>query len=120
MKDKIIKEMAKSIDTIYVVRTTEIGEDWLNEILKERKIACAYKLYNAGYRKIPEGAVVLTREELWERDEILKRFETQIAEVKARKETAREILKEIGKTCGDYQWFKNLCKQYGVEVENGD
>lgn len=36
---------------------------------------------------------------------------------KVRKETAREILKEVSKTCGDYQWFKNLCKQYDVEVE---
>lgn len=36
---------------------------------------------------------------------------------KARKETAKEILQEVGKVCGDYQWFKNLCKQYGVEVE---
>ena len=34
-----------------------------------------------------------------------------------RKETAKEILQEVGKVCGDYQWFKNLCKQFGVEVQ---
>lgn len=33
-----------------------------------------------------------------------------------RKETAKEILQEVGKVCGDYQWFKNLCKQFGMEV----
>ena len=77
----------------------------------------AKTLYNAGYRKIPEGSVVLTIEEVDE-------FRKDSAEVKflknkiikqARKETAKEILKEVAKTCGDYQWFKNLCKQYGVE-----
>lgn len=35
----------------------------------------------------------------------------------ARKKTAKEILQEVGKACGDYQWFKNLCKEFGVEVE---
>lgn len=36
---------------------------------------------------------------------------------KAVKETAEKILNEVGKVCGDYQWFKNLCKQYGVEIK---
>lgn len=40
-----------------------------------------------------------------------------VLEAEARKETAKEILREVGKVCGDYQWFKNLCKQFGVEVE---
>ena len=56
MKDKIIEEMAKVI----------------RQILKERTDICyipdlgkpiAEELYNEGCRKIPEGAVVLTREE---------------------------------------------------------
>lgn len=126
MKDKIIKEMAKSIDTIYLVRTTEIGEDWLNEILKERKIACAYKLYNAGYRKIPEGAVVLTREEQENHIIMTKvNYESIMQQLKqARKGTAREIclkiIKELPQPIKEkwVEWFK---KEYGVGgVENGD
>ena len=33
------------------------------------------------------------------------------------KETAEKILNEVGKVCGDYQWFKNLRKQFGVEIK---
>lgn len=40
-----------------------------------------------------------------------------VIEADTRKETAKEILQEVGKVCGDYQWFKNLCKKYGVEVD---
>ncbi len=70
-----------------------------------------------------ENAVVLTREEY----EALKKqieyweYETKVAREEidnAVKEKAREILGEVGKVCGDYQWFKNLRKQYGVEVDN--
>lgn len=41
------------------------------------------------------------------------------------KDTAKEILQEIGNIWDDngefmfrdYQWYKNLCERYGVEVE---
>lgn len=34
---------------------------------------------------------------------------------KGSEDTAEKILKEVGKVCGDYQWFKNLRKQYEKE-----
>ena len=56
-------------------------------------------------------------------DEI-KRLETEVA-YEAHKETAKEILQYVGNLYDDcdqrfrlkdYQWHKNLCKKYGVEV----
>lgn len=75
---------------------------------------------------IPENAVVLTEEEyntLMLEQKRLKKIVDRIPcgyelKDKTRKQTAKEILQEVRKVCGDYQWFKNLCKQYGVEVDN--
>ena len=65
--------------------------------------------------KIDEGVVVLARGNLTD----LLNQETRELQIslQTRKETAKEILQKVGKVCGDYQWFKNLCKQYGVEVD---
>ena len=118
-EEKVIKEMAKII-----VEELKIDKHW--------SLTIAETLIKDNYRKIPEGSVVLTREEYEtlklelaiekkRADESYTQKEVEeIIASKERiksKETAREILKEVGKTCGDYQWFKNLCKQYGVEVE---
>ncbi|MBE5764019.1 MAG: hypothetical protein E7339_00255 [Clostridiales bacterium] len=80
----------------------------------------AKTLYNAGYRKIPEGSVVLSKEEYNDLKGLEKHFDDYlIKEIKeTRKETTKEILREVSKVCADYQWFKNLCKQFGVEVKN--
>ena len=56
------------------------------------------KLYNAGYRKIPENAVVLTREELeqikgFSREEVDEIIETAIKN--SRKETAEKFAKRM-------------------------
>lgn len=100
--------------------------------------------YNAGYRKIPEDSVVLSREEY---DSL--RLQIQQAHNKgvrigfdltkfkensiaiARKETAKEILdmlydigvnKEILECCRIYDvngvdLAKQICEKYGVEIE---
>lgn len=63
-KIKIIKDIEKYIAFWFV--TQEAITDYKAEVeeeIKERKRAYATALYNAGYRKIPENAVVLTREE---------------------------------------------------------
>ena len=59
---QIIEEMAKIMDI-------DCGECYTCEYYESKGINCtcllqARELYNAGYRKIPEGAVVLTKEEL--------------------------------------------------------
>lgn len=87
----------------------------------------AEKLYNAGYRKLPEGAVVLTKEEC-DNKVILNEdhFERALnyEREKVRKETAREILNHLRKqrnVIGQLMIFEEdlieLAKQYGVEVE---
>ena len=101
-------------------------------------------LYNAGYRKVPENAVVLTREEFDRLNSCIKSEEEvraimqqqklpmvreltdkevdkKLATVTALvcKKTAKEILQEFG-YCNDttfYQKWLELCKKYGVEVE---
>lgn len=86
----------------------------------------AEALYKANYRQVPPNAVVLTREEynaLMLEQKRLKEIVDRIPcgyelTDKTRKETAKEILQEVRKVCGDYQWFKNLCEKYGVEVQD--
>ena len=91
-------------------------------------------IYNAGYRKIPEGAVVLTK---FEYDEMLadvtaskKKLARIIdsAKSKGQKETAKEILNTVkelhtentGEEFG-CDWLGTqlikLAQRYGVEVE---
>lgn len=57
-KKKKIEEMASIIDDC----TWVTDENYCENISCEK--CHAIRLYNAGYRKIPEGAVVLTKEEL--------------------------------------------------------
>ena len=107
----------------------------------------AEKLYNTGYRKLPEGAVVLTKEEC-DNKVILNEdhFERALncEREKARKETAKEIFQRVINICRKEEDFqdgtvntqleplyfgimngcvfirgevKDLAKEYGVEVE---
>ena len=57
-KQKQIEEMAKVLHDGNAHRYA----DWVE--YTNADLTLALKLYNAGYRKIPENAVVLTREEL--------------------------------------------------------
>ena len=81
----------------------------------------AYKhaeaLYNAGYRKIPENAVVLTKEEYID---LSRNYVTEQIE-KARKETAKEILSRIklyatGSKTDLIVLIDEIAKANGVEV----
>ena len=85
----------------------------------------ANKLYNAGYRKIPENAVVLTKEEYID---LSRNYVTEQIE-QVRNKTAKEILLLLGKgydetektEFNNLQWYKEFCcelkHRYGVEVE---
>lgn len=85
----------------------------------------AEALYDAGYRKIPENAVVLTKEEYID---LSRNYVTEQIE-KARKKTVKEILLLLGKgydetektEFNNLQWYKEFCRElkhrYGVEVE---
>ena len=85
-------------------------------------------LINAGYRKIPEGAVVLTKEEHEELQKGVKTynytamFKEQDAYrweqgyLQGRKETAKEILQE-GKYCLSKSLQDWIKERYDVEVK---
>ena len=126
-KEQQISEMAKIVDEMYWVYDTTAGD-------------IAEELYNAGYRKIPENAVVLTKEEYID---LSRNYVTEQIE-KARKETAKEIFQKVVNICRKEEDFqdgtvntqleplyfgimngcafirgevKELTEQYGVEVE---
>ena len=110
-----IEEMAKIIDEMYNVYTTT-AED------------IAEGLYNAGYRKIQDGAVVLTNEEynklglfeetvqeyksdngqlvLVKEQKKLQKYSTDIADF-IRKETAKEIFQKVVNICRKEEDFQD-------------
>ena len=81
---------------------------------------CAKYFYNLHYRKIPEGAVVLTREEykainMDRAVDMLREIQKQI-----RKETAEKIINWFRKhsVCiPSAEEINEFAKQFGVEVE---
>ncbi len=106
----------------------EMAEDLENTILGLGIHICeksAEKLYDLGYRKLPDGATVLlvgkNNQVLDEKTiEYFIRHNEQI-----RKETAKEILNELIDISNKITFFDcrmalgldKLAKQYGVEVE---
>ena len=130
MDNKIIEELAvicedckKSCDECFSEYEKTI---WKHKIkIEDRAKHCqailhAQRLYNAGYRKLPQNAVVIPEkitEETSPEDiiKIAKYNET------IRKETAREIAKFVSEHCDDegLMWVLDefIAKQYGVEVE---
>lgn len=96
----------------------------------------AIDLYNAGYRKIDENAVLLTEEEIEHptRVDVIEFFVNHNAKV--RKETAKEIFTKLREKSIEsfLDWEGNVChlgeeyvsmkdieavlKQFGVEVPN--
>ena len=129
--EKQIEEMAKELacSCVDLVKTSCDG--------KPCYVCIAEKLAKQNYRKIPENAVVLTIDELNEKENEAWDRGIEYGKEIARKETAREIFakifndetlyNEVG--CGsldawDYWQYcisiegaKELAKQYGVEVE---
>lgn len=88
--------------------------------------------YNAGYRKIPEDSVVLSREEYKRLLDNAIRVDMEYLDhelAKTRKETAKEILQRLYDKCYEVQGLREgyahiipldiliLAKEYGVEVE---
>lgn len=127
LKTAMIEEMAKSYCDYCMAQTGE--KKCENQADKRCRVFwdCEF-FYNAGYRKIPEGAVVLTEDE-WEKYQITQRDWNAIyydGIDKARKETAREIYikacdysSEMGKDrATQFSLFIHwLSKQFREEVE---
>ena len=106
-----IKHGSENMVDLLNQEQTELKKDMIEEMAEILGYSCGSKsmddcnefddcdecratdFYNAGYRKIPEGAVVLTRDE-WEKYQITQRDWNAIyydGIDKARKETAREF-----------------------------
>ena len=129
---KQIEEMTKVIEPTYTHATKWFPDKYEPFELNVYPDEIARTLYNAGCRKLPENAVVLSREEYNE----IKQYQNYIPEMKKafdkiRKETAREIYKELymfasqDYICGLRNEYKNndytylvekLAKQYGVDL----
>ena len=137
IRNKRVKERGILANALYHYANNELSYGIKNIVDCE---SCANYLFeNLGYRKIPEGSVVLSKGEA-QKYYAYKHIEPQIKgcldrEVKlekqlkeARKETAREILQKLyDETIREgrpavYKLLspkdiKELAKQYGVEVE---
>lgn len=130
-KQQQIEEMAKDLCKACSIKTckSEYPPCAMAQIVSE-------DLYNAGYRRVGENAVVLTQEEynaLMLEQQRLKKIVDRIPcgyelKDKTRKETAKEIINEIkrkyGKSCSEYypllieitsEELDDLAKQFGVE-----
>lgn len=87
-KEKMIEEMFDDLNMAFIKKLTRVGVD-KKEVSKE--------LVKMGYRKIPDGAVVLTKEELETTDKIpenIKGFYKWFIEIEkeqTHKETAMEF-----------------------------
>ena len=114
-KKQQIEEMAKIVDEMYNVYTTTADD-------------IAEGLYNTGYRKIQDGAVVLTNEEydklglfeetvqeyksdngqlvLVKEQKKLQKYSTDIADF-IRKETAKEIFQKVVNICRKEEDFQD-------------
>ena len=87
---------------------------------KKQLEALGQAIYDLGYRKIPEGYIVVKKSNHIDKSQLQEEL------TKNRLEFAKEILTEIGNTepistyfvpIKKYVWFKDICKKYGVEVE---
>lgn len=124
MKKKKQIEEIKQILIKTCKRCRSFEEDYMQSKYAEA-------LYNEGYRKIPEGTLVMTKEEFVKTIESGYVYDTtrgnkiniiQMTREIERKETATEILNRINEYYLDYNYdlkkeFEKLCKEYGVEVE---
>ena len=113
-KEKQIEEMEQDL-------AKYIPQFWSNNLYFD----CANALYNAGYRKISEGAVVLTKFEYDEMFADVTASKKKLARIidsaksKGQKETAKEILQMFDdQNIITWDELKRTIKQrYGVEAE---
>ena len=131
MDNKIIEEMAKVINNPMLNYCRELNK--CKEVCLYRGKSCrhytcrdyayAEALYNAGYRKIPENAVVLTMEEydklILLKDDYVNGYEAGVEEAwdDACEVTAEKFAERLKETLNDYR----LDNEYFIENEpNGN
>lgn len=124
---EMIEKMAKAVANIHRCFLEDENSEILDDYIAE-------KLIEQGYCKIPEGAVVLTREEYEELqtgkdfdygyregESNMTSYYENIRLPEVRKETAREILSEMFKQIKGYEnvdiILSRIAKQFGVEIK---
>ncbi len=133
MDNKIIEEMARDLGELACLNKCTACKHYYNKY----EVSCvdmnfAEKLFEQGYRKTPENAVVLTREEYYEREkkiheqaqiesvEIYKDM-LKVERAKARKETAEKIIDLIKTFCPDKKFVEAITRiiaeRLGVEIK---
>lgn len=113
----------KQIDDLYDImaeKCCDKSEDGCVEMMNCDECR-AIAVYSAGYRKIPEGAVVLTEDCHKALVQVYEDWSERCTGVvyEARKETAREILQMLDDR-NIITWSelkKAIAKRYGVEVD---
>lgn len=127
-KARSIEEMAKIMCGNDCEECAKESAEFYKQTLEEARNNkcllknCAKTLYNAGYRKLPEDSVVLSREEYID----LSRNYVGEQVAQARKETAEKILQPLYDACKedtygqvvvDFAIIENLAKQFGLEIK---
>lgn len=107
-----IDEMANDIAKCFP------DKDWCFDKNMNCVSCIAMELYNAGYRKVPENALVFTEEEYID---LSRNYAGEQIE-RVRKETAREIFQDLLNCCALYgcvtrEYILEQVEKYGVEVE---
>ena len=123
-KEKAIEEMAKCYKCeSYLYRWDVRNCQYLRDGKMCERYKIAEDIYNAGYRKIPDGAVVIPKK-ITEKTNAETLIKIAKYNERVRKETAREIFKAI-KNAWETTYYErefeeridSLAKQFGVEVE---
>ena len=120
MEKQMIEEMAKT----YCQNGFKCDENCQTNGCRVYEVCT--ELYNAGYRKIPEGAVVVSKQ-VWE--EHIENFDKcrEAIEERVRKETAEKFAKMVSKafvglSCIDideWNWCQNKIDEICEEITEG-
>lgn len=119
--DKQIEEMARTFGGCHITPNCKVCCAYSGSTDCPNKTS-AEKLYNAGYRKIPENAVVVSKAEYNDLKGLEKYFDDYLIKeiTEARKETAKEIFEWLKEHPFDDNFIRikgYLKERYGLEVE---
>ena len=121
---KVELEIEKIADNI--PKEIQVSANICSRYSKNERLTIARYLYNAGVRFVPEGTVVLSKQE--RKEETDRQKDIIVREInRARKETAKEILQKVFNLIFECNGkhldielialISFLCDKYGVEVD---
>lgn len=105
-----MKEQIEEMANIMKMSLDGLGSGTFNFTGFEISTMFAKALYNASYRKVPEGAMILTRAELDALNKYQERFKGQDAKAVIATEVAREIIAAADEI------INTICVMTGIEI----